>query len=41
MQPALNSIPFLYAAYILVFVVQAGYAAWVFVRWSRIKRSRR
>ncbi len=40
MQPTLNSIPFLYAAYILVFAAQVGYAAWVGVRWSRMKRIR-
>ena len=38
MQDTVNSITFLYAAYILVAVGQVGYAAWVGVRWSRMKR---
>lgn len=38
MQETLNSIPFLWAAYIVVVVAQVSYAAWLAVRWSRSKR---
>ena len=38
MQETVNSIYFLWAAYIIVAAAQIGYAAWVGVRWARIKR---
>ncbi len=38
MQSTVNSIHFLWAAYVLVAVAQVGYAAWVGVRWARLNR---
>ena len=37
MGESINSIPFLWAAYIVVAVAQISYAAWLGVRWSRTK----
>ena len=37
-EQGVNSIHFLWTAYILVAVAQIGYAAWLGVRWSRTKR---
>ena len=38
MQDPSNSIHFLWAAYIVVAVAQTGYAGWLALRWSRLKR---
>lgn len=38
MESNVNSIHFLWAAYLLVAVAQIGYAMWIGVRWSRTKR---
>ena len=37
-EQGVNSIYFLWAAYLLVAVAQFGYAAWIGIRWSRMKR---
>lgn len=37
MESNVNSIHFLWAAYLLVAVAQIGYAAWLGIRWSRTK----
>ena len=38
MEQGVNSIHFLWAAYVLVAVTQVGYAAWIGIRWSRTKQ---
>ena len=34
-----NSIHFLWAAYIVIFVANAGFALWVATNWSKLSRS--
>lgn len=38
MNYGVNSMHFLWAAYLLVAAAQTGYAVWLGIRWSRTKR---